>query len=70
MEERDWPKNGDLYYWVRSDIGDICKSNWVDGVKMHEFRWSIGNVFHTENEARITLAEWQHGIEARRRAER
>lgn len=70
MEERDWPKNGDLYYWVRSDIGDICKSRWIDGVKMHEFRWSIGNVFHTENEARMLLAEWQHGIEDRRRAER
>lgn len=68
MEHRDWPKNGDIYYWVRSDIGDICKSAWIDNARKHEFRWSIGNVFRTENDARNALAEVQHNIERKRRA--
>lgn len=32
------PKNGDTYYWVRSDIGMICKSEWASGTPRHEFR--------------------------------
>lgn len=46
-----WPQNGDIYYWVRSDIGDICMSEWADGVRKHEFKKSIGNIFRTRADA-------------------
>jgi hypothetical protein len=55
----NWPQNNDIYYWVRSDIGDICQSTWVDDVPYHEFRRSIGNVFRTRNEARIAIVRQQ-----------
>ena len=54
-----WPQNGDVYYWVRSDIGDICESEWVDGLKKHEFKKSIGNVFRTRNDAQIAIVRQQ-----------
>ena len=54
-----WPQNGDVYYWVRSDIGDICQSEWVDGLKKHEFKKSIGNVFRTRNDAQIAIVRQQ-----------
>ena len=69
METRTWPQNGDKYYWVRSDIGDICESVWVDGLDKHEFRWSIGNIFRTVAEARLAIATQQQKTEDKRRAE-
>ena len=54
-----WPQNGDVYYWVRSDIGDICQSEWVDGLKKHEFKKSIGNVFRTRADAQIAIVRQQ-----------
>jgi hypothetical protein len=55
----NWPQNGDVYFWVRSDIGDICMSEWSDGVPYHEFRKSIGNVFRTRNDAQIAIVRQQ-----------
>ena len=55
------PNNGDTYYWVRSDIGMICKSEWASGTPRHEFRWSIGNVFKSRSEAQraiTTQKQW------------
>ncbi|MBO7720122.1 hypothetical protein J6S35_00585 [Candidatus Saccharibacteria bacterium] len=37
-----WPQNGDVYYWVRSDIGDICESEWVDGLKRKRLFCAFG----------------------------
>lgn len=54
-----WPQNGDVYYWVRSDIGDICQSEWVDGLKKHEFKKSIGNIFRTRADAQIAIVRQQ-----------
>ena len=49
MEE--FPRNGDKYYWVSTNTGDVCKSTWLDGVDVSEFRRSIGNVFRTRFDA-------------------
>ena len=57
-----WPQNGDIYYWVRSDIGDICMSEWADGVHKHEFKKSIGNVFRTRAEAKAAIVRQQAKI--------
>lgn len=54
-----WPQNGDIYFWVRSDIGDICMSEWADGVKKHEFKKSIGNIFKTRAEATVAIVRQQ-----------
>lgn len=54
-----WPQNGDVYFWVRSDIGDICQSVWMDNVPHHEFRKSIGNVFRTRLDAQIAIVRQQ-----------
>lgn len=55
----DWPQNGDAYFWVRSDIGDICMSEWADGVKKHEFKKSIGNIFRTRSDAQVAIVRQQ-----------
>lgn len=60
-----WPQNGDTYYWVRSDIGDICESEWVDGLKKHEFKKSIGNIFHTRRDASEAVLRQQAKAEDR-----
>lgn len=49
---RQWPLNGDVYFWVRSDIGAICHSEWADDVPYHQFRKDTGNCFRTRAEAR------------------
>ena len=54
-----WPQNGDIYFWVRSDIGDICMSEWADGVKKHEFKKSIGNIFRTRSDAKVAIVRQQ-----------
>lgn len=53
------PKNGDVYYWVRSDIRQVCKSEWASDAKRHEFRWSIGNVFRTRSDAEAAIKTQQ-----------
>ena len=55
----EWPQNGDIYYWVRSDVGDVCRSEWADGVRKHEFKRSIGNIFRTVGEAKEAIARQQ-----------
>ena len=57
-----WPQKGDAYFWVRSDIGDICMSEWADDVPYHEFRKSIGNVFPTRASAREAIVRQQARI--------
>lgn len=54
-----WPQNGDKYYWVSTNTGDICKSAWLDGVDVCEFRKSIGNVFRTRFGAKEAIARQQ-----------
>lgn len=54
-----WPQNGDVYFWVRSDIGGICMSEWADNVSHHEFRKSIGNIFRTKHDAEIAIVRQQ-----------
>ena len=70
MVTDEWPQNGDVYYWIRSDIGDVCKSEWTDGLRRHEFRASIGNIFRTERDARAAIAKLQAKEGERRIAER
>ena len=55
--EPEWPRNGDTYFWVRSDIGGVCKSKWADDVSHHEFRWATGNCFRTRSEAEEAIGE-------------
>ena len=55
----NWPQNGDVYFWVRSDIGDICMGEWADGVKKHEFKKSIGNIFRTRADAQVAIVRQQ-----------
>ena len=63
-----WPQNGDVYYWVRSDIGDICESEWVDGLKKHEFKKSIGNIFRSKADAAAAVIRQRARVEDRVRA--
>ena len=54
--EAEWPQDGDVYFWVRSDIGQICKSEWSDGVPHHAFRKATGNCFRTRVDAEKGIA--------------
>lgn len=65
FKKNKWPKNGDEYFWIRSDIGDICKSQWADDVPYHKFRLQIGNVFRTRDDAKRALAEYIKQIKRR-----
>ena len=47
-----WPQNGDVFYWVRSDTGDICESKWNENSQSCKFREQIGNVFRSQVDAR------------------
>jgi hypothetical protein len=51
MGESEWPQNGDTFYWVRSDNGDICQSKWNDNSQSCRFRLQIGNVFRSQLDA-------------------
>lgn len=62
------PSNGDKFYWVRSDTGDICEGIWIDGSNSCEFRWSIGNVFNSKTVAKVAIATQQNITEDKRRA--
>ena len=49
-EWEDAPGEPKEYYWIRSGIGDICKT--VEGFSPHdEYRKQIGNYFETKEEA-------------------
>lgn len=52
MGESEWPQNGDVFYWVRSDTGDICESRWNENSQSCRLRWNIGNVFRSQLDAR------------------
>lgn len=52
MDESGFPQNGDVFYWVRSDTGDICESRWNENSQSCRFRKSIGNVFRSQIDAR------------------
>ena len=52
MGESEWPQSGDIFYWVRSDTGDICQSKWSENSQSCRFRASIGNVFRSQVDAR------------------
>lgn len=46
-----WPQDGDVFYWVRSDIGAVCESIWIKESQSCKFRASIGNVFRSREDA-------------------
>ena len=48
---KTWPQDGDVYFWVRSDIGMICHSEWADDGPYHQFRKDTGNCFRTRADA-------------------
>lgn len=49
--EEKWPQNGDVFFWVRSDTGDICQSEWNEENQYHQFRRATGNMFRTRSAA-------------------
>ena len=55
MEDSEWPQNGDVFYWVRSDTGDICESKWNENSQSCRFRMDIGNVFRSRVDAREAI---------------
>lgn len=67
--ESNWPQDGDIYFWVRSDIGMICHSEWADDGPYHQFRKETGNCFRTRADARAAIDEvktynrWVKGVE-------
>ena len=65
VDDYDWLGDGSTYYWVRSDIGQICKSKWEDKVPHHHFRLSIGNVFRTRKQAKEAILEQQRWFKNR-----
>lgn len=50
-----WPQDGDAYFWVRSDIGQVCCSEWSDEGPYHAFRKETGNCFRTRADARNAI---------------
>lgn len=59
MEETSWPVEGDVYYWIRSDTGDICKSVYCGRKPSTRFRESIGNIFRSVADAERAVAALQ-----------
>lgn len=51
MENSEWPQNGDTFYWVRSDTGDICESKFYENSQSCRFRRQIGNIFRSQLDA-------------------
>lgn len=62
----EFPQNGDRFYWVRSDTGDICEGLWIEGSPSCNFRKSIGNVFRSMTSAREAIARQQAREDDRR----
>lgn len=54
-----WPQNGDCFYWVRSDTGDICAGMWIKESPSCRFRQSIGNIFRSKEDAKKAIARQQ-----------
>ena len=69
QEEAKWPQDGDVYFWVRSDIGMVCHSEWADEGPYHQFRKETGNCFRTRADARAAIEEvktynrWVKGVD-------
>ena len=61
-----WPLNGDVYFWVRSDIGAICQSEWADDVAHHHFRKDTGNCFRTRADARKAIEDVETFVRCRK----
>lgn len=55
--KKTWPQDGDVYFWVRSDIGMICHSEWADDGPYHQFRKDTGNCFRTRADAKEAISE-------------
>lgn len=68
MENEDFPQNGDIYYWVSTNTGEICKSVWKSHNPYCQFRARTGNVFKSWEAAQAALAEHQNRVEDKRRA--
>lgn len=64
--ETEWPVNGDTYYWIRSDTGDICESEYIVGNPSTEFRVSIGNIFRSREDAKKAIARLQAKVADRK----
>ena len=54
-----WPQNGDVFYWVRSDTGDVCQGMWISSSTSCRFRQSIGNVFRSREDAKYAVSKQQ-----------
>ena len=50
-KKKIWPHSMDEYWYIRYD-GEISSSTWTD-MDIDEFRLSIGNVFHTREDAKF-----------------
>ena len=62
-EKGPWkPEDGSIYYRV-SDTGSVGIKRWEDTTCGDEWRWQIGNVFQTEEEANRAL----HRLKARKK---
>lgn len=59
MDSETWPQSGDVFYWARSDTGDICEGMWIDQSPSCQFRKSIGNVFRSRADAKEAIARQQ-----------
>lgn len=70
MENSEWPQNGDVFYWVRGDTGDICQGTWIKESQSCRFRYSVGNVFRSRGDAKLAIATQQQKAEDKRRAEK
>lgn len=68
MENESFPQNGDTYYWISSNTGEICRSSWAGRNPYCQFRLSTGNVFGSWESAQAALISWQHQVEDKRRA--
>lgn len=68
MGSETWPQNGDCFYWVRSDTGDVCEGMWLSNSASCQFRQSIGNVFHSRTDAKEAVWRQQARQNDRERA--
>jgi hypothetical protein len=55
--KHEWPQDGDVYFWVRSDIGMICHSEWANEGPYHQFRKDTGNCFRTRADAKNAISD-------------
>lgn len=67
-ESTSWPAEGDTFYWIRSDTGDICESTYIHRKASVRFRESIGNMYRSIADAEEAVAILQAKEQDRRRA--